>query len=148
MHEFYASEGPIHIRSSRVRGPGGVGSARCRKICSLKRHVPFDALYIIHKVKAVTVPSLPRRKRWAFDFTTGPDSDNFCRTPAIAISIIVERAHRLYSPASISTFATSAALTTRVRANNLWRNETFVYGTSTLCQCRFSIITLHGRRVK
>jgi len=149
MHEFYASEGPIHIRSSRAR-TGGLGSARCRKICSLKRHVPFDALYIIHKVKAVTVPfRAPYLEENAeFDFTTGPDSDNFCRTPTIAISIIVERAHRLYSPASISTFATSAALTTRVRPNNLWRNETFVYGTSTLCQCRFSIITLHGRRVK
>lgn len=35
---------------------GGLGSAHCRKICSLKRHVPFDALYIIHKVEAITVP--------------------------------------------------------------------------------------------
>lgn len=35
---------------------GGPGSAHCRKICSLKRHVPFDALYIIHKVGAITVP--------------------------------------------------------------------------------------------
>lgn len=54
MHEFYASARGPDVRCSRVR-ISGLGSARCRKICSLKRHVPFVALYIIHKVKAVTV---------------------------------------------------------------------------------------------
>lgn len=85
-------ESPIHTRSSRVY-TGGVGSAHCRKICSLKRHVPFDALYIIRKVKAVTVRflarsfarslALSRRKRWAFDFSQ-PNFDNLYRTSAIA----------------------------------------------------------------
>lgn len=102
-------EDPIHTRSSRVR-IGGLGSAHCRKISSLKRHVPFDALYIIHKVKAVTIPfraRSPYLEENAERSISRPNSDNLCRTPAIAISIIAAHAHRLYSSsASISTFAT------------------------------------------
>lgn len=138
----------MHTRSSRVR-IGGLGSARCRKICSLKRHVPFDALYIIHKVKAVTVPFRARSlylEENAERSISRPNSDNFCRTPAIAISIIVARSSIILIVGIDQHFCNFQCL--RVRANILWRNETFVYGTSTLCQCRFSIITLHGRRAK
>lgn len=61
MRKFYASaKGPNNTLGFWRARSSGLGSARCRKICSLKRHVPFDALYIIHKVGAVTVPR-PRR---------------------------------------------------------------------------------------
>lgn len=116
MHEFYASaRGPD--TPSFLGGPyaGGLGSARCRKICSLKRHVPFDALYITHKVKAVTVAFRPRARSRKRPTSKKTLSVRFLdrtlttsrRTPAITLSIIGARAHRLYSsPASISTFAT------------------------------------------
>lgn len=115
MQEFYASarETPIHTRFSRVL-TDGLGSARCRKICSLKRHVPFDALYIIHKVKAVTVlfrARSPYLEESAERSISRSNFDNLCRTPAIAI-IYYGRARRLYSSsASISTFATPDGLT-------------------------------------
>lgn len=52
-----------------------LGSAHCRKICSLKRHVPFDALYIICKVVAVTAPH-PAREENADRSISQPNSDN------------------------------------------------------------------------
>lgn len=98
MHEFYA---PARGSARSLRAhTSGLGSARCRKICSLKRHVPFDALYIIHKVKAVTVPFCERSpylEENAERSISRPNSDNLRWTLAIAISIIVAHAHRLYS---------------------------------------------------
>lgn len=101
-------EGPIHPRFSRAR-TGRLDSARCRKICSLKRHVPFNTLYIIHKVKAVTVPfraHSPYLEENAERSISQPNSDNLPDTGDR--DIYYRRTHRLYSsPTSISTFVTS-----------------------------------------
>lgn len=119
MHEFYASARGADTLVPRGPIQGGLGSARCRKICSLKRHVPFDALYIIHKVAAVAVPRAPSPYLGenAERSISRSNFDHLRRTPAFAISIIV--AHRLYIYvyssllSSISTFATPGI----VRAN-------------------------------
>lgn len=109
MREFYASaKGPNNTLGFwRARSSG---SARCRKICSLKRHVPFDALYIIHKVasnsgSARARARRPIRKKTLSGSISRPGSDNL---PDIGRSryLLPSRALIDYTrpSASISTF--------------------------------------------